>query len=67
MNAVLLNGGKMAGALGILVMLIAVLARAAGNYTLGGYATATLLLAGIGAVSVGCFLLLWVLAERARG
>ena len=66
MNAVLLNGGKMAGALGILVMLIAVLARVAGNYTLGGYATSTLLLAGIGAVSVGCFLLLWVLAKRTQ-
>jgi len=66
MNAVLLKGGQIVGALGILVMLISVLARVAGSYTLGGYATATLLLAGIGAVSVGCFLLLWVLAERAR-
>lgn len=67
MNAVLLKSGKMAGALGILVMLIAVLARVFGSYTLGGYGTSTLLLTGIGAVSVGCFLLLWVLAERARG
>lgn len=67
MNAVLLKSGQMVGAMGILVMIIAVLARIAGSYTLGGYATATLLLAGIGAVSVGCFLLLWVIAERARG
>ena len=67
MNAVLLKSGQMVGALGILIMLIAVLARVGGSYTLGGYATATLLLAGIGAVSVGCFLLLWVLVERAKG
>jgi hypothetical protein len=66
MNAVLLRGGQLAGVLGILLMVVSVLARLAGKFTLGGYATGTLLLAGVGAVGVGCFLLLVLLAQRGR-
>ena len=66
MNAVLFRGGQLAGVLGVLLMVVSVLARLAGKFTLGGYATGTLLLAGVGAVGVGCFLLLWLLAERGR-
>jgi hypothetical protein len=64
MNTVLLLGGRLIGLLGILSMAVSVAARLAHNFTLGGFETGTLLLAGIGAVSVGCFLLLWMLVER---
>jgi len=64
MNSILLRGGKLAGLVGILLIVLSVAARLAGKFTLGGFATGTLMLAGVGAVSVGCFLLLWVMAER---
>jgi len=64
MNAMLLNGGRLVGVLGVLLMLVGIIARLAGHYTLGGLATVTLLLAGIAAVSVACFLMLWVLVGR---
>jgi hypothetical protein len=64
MNSVLLRGGQLIGLLGILLMLVSVYARLAGKFTFGGYQTGTLLLAGIGAVVVGCFLLLWMIADR---
>jgi len=48
------------------MIVVAVLARLAGRFSLSGFQTGTLMLAGIGAVSVGCFLLLWLLAERDR-
>jgi hypothetical protein len=67
MNTVLVQGGRLIGLLGILVMAVSVVARLAHNFTLGGFATGTLLLAGIGAVTVGCFLLLWRLAELKGG
>lgn len=62
----LLRVGQLAGLLGILLIVVSVVARLAGRFTLGGFATGTLMLAGIGAVSVGCFLLMWLLAERGR-
>lgn len=64
MNSVLLRGGQLAGVIGILLIAVSVVARLGGRFTLGGFATGTLMLAGIGAVSVGCFLLLSMLAER---
>lgn len=64
MNAILLRGGQAAGILGVLLMVFAAIARLAGNYTLGSVATGTLLLVGIGAVSVGAFCLLWLLVGR---
>jgi hypothetical protein len=65
MDTVLRRGGQLSGLLGILLMAVAVAARLAGNFWLGGFTTGTLLLAGIGAVTVGCFMLLWRMAERA--
>jgi len=67
MNSVLHRGGQLIGLLGILLMLVSDFARFAGHFTFGGYQTGTLLLAGIGAVVVGCFLLLWFVADRSRG
>jgi hypothetical protein len=64
MNAILLRGGQAAGVLGILLIIVAAVARLAGNFWLGGLSTGTLMLAGIGAVSVGVFCLLWLLVER---
>lgn len=66
MNSILLRGGQAAGVLGIVLLAVAVVARLRGAYTVGEYQTGTLLLAGIAALAVGCFLLLWLLAERAR-
>jgi protein-S-isoprenylcysteine O-methyltransferase Ste14 len=66
MDALLLRAGQLVGLLGILLMVVAVAARLAGNYTLGGYATVTLLTAGAAAVSTGCFLLLLGIVQRKR-
>lgn len=64
MNRFVLLGGRFIGLLGILMMATSVVGRLAGNFTLGGFETGTLLLAGIGAVSVGCFLFLWLVVDR---
>lgn len=64
MSRLIVRGGQAAGLVGVLLMVVSVAARLAGNFHLGGFATGTLMLAGIGAVSVGSFLLLWSLAER---
>ena len=64
MNALLSRGGQLAGLLGIVLMAASVAGRLAGRFTIGDFQTGTLMLAGIGAVSVGCFLLLWAMAER---
>jgi hypothetical protein len=66
MNALLFRGGQLAGLVGVLLMIVGVAARLAGLYSFRGFASGTLMLAGIGAVSVGCFLMLWLLVERAR-
>ena len=65
MEAIMLKGGQLAGLLGIVLMLVSVVGRLAGMFWFGGFQTGTLMLAGIGAVSVGCFLLLWAIASRA--
>ncbi len=66
MNLILLRGGQAVGLLGIVLLAVAVVARLRGVYTVGDYQTGTLLLAAIAALAVGCFLLLWLLAEHAR-
>lgn len=66
METILLRGGKLAGLAGILMIVVSVVARLAGNYSLGGFGTGTLMLAGIGVVTVGCFLLLWFVAEHSK-
>lgn len=64
MKTTLLRAGQLIGLIGLLLMAVAIVARVAGHFTLGGFATGTLMLAGIGAVSAGCFLLLLLLVDR---
>jgi hypothetical protein len=66
MNIFLLRAGQLAGLLGILLMAVSVAARLAGRYTLGDFQIGTVLLASIAALAVGCFLMLWSIADRAR-
>ena len=66
MDSFLLRGGQLAGLVGILLIVVSAAARLTGNFALGGFAAGTLMLGGIGAVSVGAFLLLWLLVDRAR-
>ena len=58
MDNAILMAGRAAGILGILVCIVAVIARATGHHYLGGLESATLLNAGTSAVVAGCFLLL---------
>lgn len=64
MDNLLLRGGQAIGLLGVLMMAIAVIARLAGRFGIGPISTGSLLIASIGAVSVACFLLLWLLVLR---
>ncbi len=66
MSGLLLRGGQLAGLVGVLLMVASVVARLTGRYTVGDFQTGTLMLAGTGAVSVGCFLLLWAISERGQ-
>jgi len=66
MNNLLLRAGQLAGLLGILLMAVSVAARLTGRYALGDFQIGTLLLASIGALAVGCFLMLWSIADRTR-
>ncbi len=66
MNAMLLRCGQVVGIAGVVLMVVAVLVRLTGNFTLAGFETGSLLLVGIGGVCVGSFCLLWRLAERER-
>jgi len=54
------------GLLGIVLMAVSVGARLAGRYWVGDFQAGTLLLGGLGAVTVGCFLLLWAMSERGQ-
>ena len=66
MNGLLLRSGQAAGLLGIVLMGVSVLARLTGRYTVGDFQTGTLMIAGSGAVTIGCFLLLWAISERGQ-
>ncbi len=66
MTTVLLRSGQLTGLFGMFLMLDAVAMRLLGFYSVGGFQTGTLLLAGIAAVVVACFMLLWVIAGRAQ-
>jgi hypothetical protein len=63
MSTLLHRVAQVVGLVGILLMVVSVAARLAGSFWLAGFATGTLLQAGIGAVTVGCFLFLWQLAR----
>ena len=64
MNMLLLRAGQLAGLFGILLMVVSVAGRLTGRYALGDFQIGTLLLASIGGIAVGCFLLLWSIADR---
>jgi hypothetical protein len=66
MSNLLARTGQLAGLLGILLMAVAVAARLTGRYALGDFQIGTLLLASIGGLAVGCFLMLWSIADRTR-
>ncbi|HEX7273280.1 MAG TPA: hypothetical protein VF420_14135 [Casimicrobiaceae bacterium] len=57
--------GRLGGIAGVALCAIAVLARARGLYSLAGFQVGTLLLAGIGAMVLGCLAYAAVIAERA--
>jgi len=48
------------------LMAVSGAARLTGRYALGAFQIGTLLLASIGGLAVGCFLLLGSIADRAR-
>jgi hypothetical protein len=56
--------GRIAGAVGLLLCVIAVLARIRGMYGLAGFQVGTVLLAGMAAMLVGCLGYLAAIAER---
>lgn len=66
MNTLLTRAGQLAGLLGILLMAASILARLTGRYTIGDFQAGTLMIAGAGTVTVGCFLLLWAISERGQ-
>ena len=66
MDELMLNGGRLVGVLGAILIAIAGAARVAGQFWIGGYQVGTLMTAGIAAVSLGCFALMWVIAGRSR-
>lgn len=55
---------RLAGALGVALMMLAVMGRLAGAFWLGGFQVGTMLQAGMAATLVGCFGYLAALAER---
>lgn len=64
MNAMLLLVGRLAGAVGAVASVAAVLLRLAGRYHVGGVGTGALLQGGMAALLVGCFCLLLVTVSR---
>jgi len=57
--------GRFGGIVGVVLCAIAVLARVRGVYSLAGLQVGTLLLAGIGAMVLGCLAYAAAIAERA--
>lgn len=56
--------GRIAGATGVLMCLIAIFARARGIYSVGGFQMGTLLIAAIAVMLVACLGYLAGIAER---
>jgi hypothetical protein len=56
--------GRLGGIAGVVLCAIAVLVRLRGVYSLAGFQVGTLLLAGIGAMVLGCLAYLAATAER---
>ena len=66
MSKLLLWVGRIGGSAGVVLSVIAVLARVRGMYNLAGFQTGTVLLAGMAAMLVGCLGYLAAIAERGR-
>ena len=64
MDNVLVMLGRIAGLAGIVVCLLAGVARLLGHFSLAGYSVAALLQAGMAGVLIGCFALLLAQHER---
>jgi hypothetical protein len=68
MEGILLTVGRLAGAAGVLITLVAAVGRIAGLYWIAGYQTGTILLAGMALMMIGCLGFLAVIAsERGAG
>jgi membrane-anchored glycerophosphoryl diester phosphodiesterase (GDPDase) len=66
MQGVLLWIGRLAGFLGTLLMIAAVLWRVSGRYFVGGFQIGTVLQAGIAMLILGCLVYLILLVEYRR-
>jgi hypothetical protein len=66
MSKLLLWVGRIGGSAGVVLSVIAVLARVRGMYNLAGFQTGTVLLAGMAAMLAGCLGYLAAIAERGR-
>ena len=66
MTSSLLAAGRLLGALGFVLMIVAGVVRLTGAYWLGGFQVGTLLLGGTAAMVAGCFLLLLALTSADR-
>jgi hypothetical protein len=66
METTLLQVGKIAGIIGLLLVIASVLLRVAGTFSIGPFQTGTVMQAGIAGLATGCFLLLWGMSARAR-
>ncbi len=64
MEGLYITVGRLAGAAGVLITLVAVAARLMGQYWLGGLQAGTVLQAGIAVMLVGCLGFLAALTSR---
>jgi len=64
MEALLLRIGRAVGSGGLLISIVAVVTRLAGNHYLGGFEVFNLLSGGMALLLAGCFLLLVALSGR---
>lgn len=64
MKNLLQSGGRLAGAIGVLLCAVAAISRLLGHYDLGGFSAGALLQVGTSAVVIGCFLLLLAPFDR---
>ncbi|GAB4167573.1 MAG: hypothetical protein Fur0039_05440 [Rhodocyclaceae bacterium] len=67
MDNALLWAGRLAGIAGVLVTALAVLARLAGNFLVGGFQVGTLMQAGTAAMVFGCLAYVALIARRLPG
>ena len=64
MDNLLVMFGRLAGFAGVVLCLVAGIARILGQFYLAGFSVASLLQAGMGGLLIGCFALLLALHSR---